>query len=89
METRAEDPWLLGYYTDNEMPFPEDALDRALALEEDHYTRTAAEAWMAEQEITEADEAANDLFRAYMYECYAQICHEILRRYDPNHLRCR
>jgi hypothetical protein len=41
-----DDPWLLGYFSDNELPFPEDALDRFLRLPESEAGFRAAREWL-------------------------------------------
>jgi hypothetical protein len=83
------DPWLLGYFSDNELPFPADALDRYLKLPEKDPGRLAAEAWRrqrhaaADAAITQDDREA---FRAMVGERYFDICNRAIKKYDPNHL---
>ena len=44
-----DDPYLLGHFTDNELPFPKDALDRFLQLPDADPGRQAAATWFTEQ----------------------------------------
>ena len=83
-----DDPYLLGYFTDNELPFPLDALDRFLALPDADPGRVAAESLVAERKvkrdaITDEDRQA---FMAAIAERYFSVVHDALRKYDPNHL---
>jgi len=86
--TRA-DPWLLGHFSDNELPFKSDALDRYLALPAGDPGRTAAQAWVAarpngaEAAVTDADRRA---FYAVVVDRYLRITTRAIRKYDPNHL---
>jgi hypothetical protein len=44
-----DDPYLFGYFTDNELPIPADALDRFLQLPENDHGRKAAETWFKDR----------------------------------------
>lgn len=88
---KKDDPWLLGYFSDNEMPFPRDSLDRYLQLEAGDPGREAARRWWAErqgdqagdQPITDAD---RDAWLGYLADRYFSIVSRAIKRYDPNHL---
>ena len=88
----ARDKNLLGYYTDNELPWNKEALDRHikyLGHEEAGYI--AAKEWLDDRkdkdatlaDITEQDRKA---FNAFYFETYIQKVSAAVRRYDPNHL---
>jgi hypothetical protein len=92
-----DDKYLLGYFTDNELPWKTDALDihlTALARDEPGYV--AARKWLDErkgkqakvQDITEEDRLA---FSAFYFETYMKKVTTALRQADPNHmyLGCR
>jgi hypothetical protein len=92
-----DDRFLLGYFTDNELPWKTDALDihlTALARDEPGYI--AARKWFDERkgkqanagDIVEADRLA---FSAFYFETYMKKVTEALRKADPNHmyLGCR
>jgi len=44
-----DDPYLLGYFTDNELPFPADLLDRYLGLDASDPGHQAAQRWLKQQ----------------------------------------
>jgi len=93
----TDDKYLLGYFTDNELPWKTDALDihlTSLARDEPGYV--AARKWLDErkgkqtkvQDITEEDRLA---FSAFYFETYMKKVTTALRKADPNHmyLGCR
>ncbi|MCD8263610.1 MAG: hypothetical protein LUD02_05150 [Tannerellaceae bacterium] len=92
-----EDPYLLGYFTDNELPWYTDALDcHLLYLAKDEPGYLAARKWLDERKgenATLADITADDRleFSAFFFETYMQKVTSVLRRIDPNHmyLGCR
>lgn len=92
-----DDKFLLGYYTDNELPWVDDALDRHLELlAKDEAGYVAAKKWLDERkgkdtslaDITEEDREA---FTAFYFETYIKKVSEAVGKYDPNHmyLGCR
>jgi hypothetical protein len=87
-----DDPYLLGYFSDNELPFKNDALDRHLIhLEHDDPGHQAARAWLDARrgpgvgiaELTEDDRQA---FLGFYAERYYETVARAIRSYDPNHL---
>ena len=92
-----DDKFLLGYYTDNELPWKTDALDIHLtALAKDEPGYIAARKWYEErkgkfakvEDITEEDRLA---FSGFYFEAYVKKVAEAIKKYDPNHmyLGCR
>jgi hypothetical protein len=90
----ANDPYLLGYMTDNEIQCPGDLLNRYLALDASHPdlkpNRDAAIAWLTARRGS-ADPARIDRrdqfeFIAFAFERYYRIVTAAIRRYDPHHL---
>src|SRR5690606_22216507 len=88
----ADDPYLLGYYTDNELPWKNDALDRPLSrLGPEEAGDQAARAWLDARkgkdatlaDVTDEDRAA---FNGFYFETYLKKVTGAIRRYDPNHL---
>ncbi|MGE5498379.1 MAG: hypothetical protein ACM3Q2_09930 [Syntrophothermus sp.] len=87
---------LIGYFSDNEMPFPDNALDRYLRLKKDDPGFKAASKWLSERKgllstpdtITDEDRYA---FLGFMSDRYFSIVSKALKKYDPNHmyLGCR
>ena len=87
-----DDKYLVGYFTDNEIPWVNDALDRHLTLlahDEDAYLTVRK--WFEERkgkdarvdQITDEDRRA---FQAFYFETYMRKVTAALRKYDPNHL---
>ncbi len=91
LEAGRNDPWLLGHYSDNELPFPRTALTNYLQLPPADTGHQAALRWLRERrgtqnaadQITERDEAA---FQAAVVERYFRIVAGAIKKHDPNHL---
>lgn len=87
-----DDTYLLGYYTDNELPWIDDALMRHLTkLEATEPGYIAAKKWLDERKgksATIADITAQDQidFSGYYFEAYIKKVNAAIRKYDPNHL---
>lgn len=82
-----EDPYLIGYFSDNELPFYRDTLDRFRRLPPDNYGRRAADSWCRKKGITEEPtDAEREEFREYVADRYFSIVCEAIRKADPNHL---
>jgi hypothetical protein len=86
-----DDPWLLGHFSDNEMPLKREALANYLKLPAGDAGRAAAEKWLRErhgaaataQDITEKDRQD---FLEFVTERYLRIVGAAIRKHDPNHL---
>jgi hypothetical protein len=86
-----DDPWLLGHFSDNEMPFKRDAIVHYLQLPEPDPGHQAARAWLqvrhgpqaAVKDITEQD---REDFLALVTDRYYRIVSSAIKKYDPNHL---
>lgn len=87
-----DEKYLLGYFSDNELPWVNNALDRHLTLlAKDEPGYVAAKEWLKKRKngecgietITDEDRNA---FLAYMLETYLQKVVTAIRKYDPNHL---
>ncbi len=92
-----DDPWLVGYFTDNEIPWVNDALDRHLTLlAHDEPGYLAVREWFdarrgrdaRPEDITQED---RDAFAAFYLETYLSKVTAALRKWDTNHmyLGCR
>ena len=80
------DPYLLGHYSDNEMPFPKKSLSAFLSLPAADTGHVAAQKWKdahVKGEISDADEEA---FRGVVADRYFSIVSKAIKKYDPNHL---
>lgn len=86
-----DDPWLLGHYSDNELPFYRKTLDNFLSLPPSDPGFKAATEWIAQRrasgkasaEITDADRHA---FLGFVADRYLTITSAAIKKYDPNHL---
>lgn len=90
----STDPYLLGHFSDNELPIYDNTtygnlLDRFLAItDKNDPNYLAAKSWMVARKgenysITSID---REEFHGYVTGTYYQITGEAIRRYDPNHL---
>jgi len=82
------DPWLLGYFTDNEMPWKLNLLDKFLKLSDTDHGRIAAEAWLvknkvSKEKITDENRSA---FLEYAADAYFKIATSAIRTVDSNHM---
>lgn len=86
-----DDPWLLGHFSDNEMPLRHGALTNYLALPASDPGHQAAQAWLqarhgktaTAREVQPADLSA---FLEFMVDRYFRIVSRAIRKYDPHHL---
>jgi hypothetical protein len=86
-----DDPWLLGHFSDNELPLPTSALKNYLALSDADPGYQAALAWLRTRrgaDATVRDVKPEDLpaFQEFMVERYFRIVSRAIKRHDPNHL---
>jgi hypothetical protein len=87
-----DDPWLLGHFTDNELPWSRKMLGNYLALPESDPGRQAASSWLRERRgrdvgtkprLTPEEESA---FLGFAADTYFAAVAKAIRRHDPNHL---
>ena len=86
------DPWILGHFTDNEIPFHKTIqLKKSLRLPRSNPQHKAAANWFKEkhgrkadtENITEEDELQ---YMGFVADQYYRIVTKALRKHDPNHL---
>jgi hypothetical protein len=85
------DPWLLGYFSDNEMPLQRAALKNYLKLPSQDAGYQAALKWLQARhgepattnQITAQDEKD---FLAFVVDRYYRIVSSALKKYDSNHM---
>lgn len=88
----VSDKYLLGYFTDNELPWKNDALDRHLnLLGKTEAGYIAAKRWLDQRkgkDATIADVNDDDrmAFTGFYFETYIKKVAAAVRKYDPNHL---
>lgn len=89
LSTYQDDPNLLGYFSDNEMPLNLKNLEGYLSLKNTNDPGyIAAKAWMKKKGIT--TEQINDQHRAeflaIVADKYFSVVTKAIKKYDPNHL---
>ena len=84
-----DDPWLFGWFSDNEIPFRPDALRKYYELPSSDPGHQAAVAWMKENKVRERD-LGKDKYEAAFLEVVARKYFDTvaaaLKKADPNHL---
>jgi hypothetical protein len=88
LDATKDDPWLLGHFTDNELPFRPNSLTNFLALPASDVGHQAALRWLADRgskpaKITAKDE---DDFLTETARRYYSTVVTAIRKHDPNHL---
>ena len=93
LDATKDDPWLLGHFSDNELPWPADALNRYLRLPETEAGHRAALSWLRQQRgipdlppTAETTEKEREDFLRCAVERYYRIVATAIRKHDPNHL---
>ena len=87
--TFRNNPDILGYFTDNEMPFGGRTLDNYLSIDNPNDPgRLAAEEWLTKRGQTR--ETMNDQsrweFLGFVMDRYMSVVAGAIRKHDPNHL---
>uniref|UniRef100_UPI003564B93F hypothetical protein n=1 Tax=Pontiella sp. TaxID=2837462 RepID=UPI003564B93F len=83
------DPWLIGHFSDNELPFRPDALTKYLALPKEDAGYRGAWAWVRENKVKESrfdDEKIQQAFLEHVARLYYETVAKALKKADPNHL---
>lgn len=91
--TYASDPYCIGYFIDNEIPWKQYALERCLQkFPADNVNHIAAQEWLDARKnkvgatLSEATAEDKRAFIAYCLETYLKKVTDRLRYYDANHL---
>ncbi len=85
----AGDRWLLGHFSDNELPFRPDALKHYLELPETDPGHIATLKWMKENRVSQSDvddPEAQAEFLEVVAKLYFETVAKALKKADPNHL---
>jgi hypothetical protein len=85
LDTR-NDPYLVGYMTDNELPWQTCTIDNYLALPATDVNRLAAKNWLAARGHTTPTDADRTAFQTYVAETYFRITAAGIRAIDPHHM---
>lgn len=93
LKSSADDPYLVGYFIDNEIPWLDTMLPNCLKwFPTNHVNYVTARTWLdrrrgaANVPIEEATKADRQAFAAFALETYLKKVTDALRRVDPNHL---
>jgi len=88
-----DDPWLVGHFSDNELPFRPNLLDLYLELPETDSGHRAAATWLADSRLksgrsadAKIDEGEQDGFLEFAADRYYRLVAAAIRAHDPNHL---
>ena len=86
-----DDPNLMGYFSDNELPFTRANLDGFLHLPTNDPGHQAAERWMQDHHAAAPSDSLRSEFLEFEADLYFRIVSSAIRRADPNHiyLGCR
>ena len=91
LSENKNDPWLLGYFSDNEMPFPKHALTNYLALPASDPGHAAVLKFLQARHGTKATvrdattQDEKDFFGVAATKYFETVARAI-KKYDPNHL---
>jgi len=95
-EKNKDNPYILGYTTDNELPMQSNMILSYLALdpekEVNHYSYACAWTWLknmtGKKEPTDNDIKPEyfELFRGFVWDRYYNVVTTAMRKYDPNHM---
>ncbi len=94
LNATKDDPWLLGYFSDNEMPLDDGVLARFLQLPPESPGCKAATEWLKGQRKGSSLELAatpltageREAFLQLVVARYFRIVSAAIRKHDPNHL---
>lgn len=86
LSATKSDPWLLGHFTDNELPWNIQMLDRYLSLPKEDPGYLAASQWLEKRQQSEINDHNREEFVAFAIDTYFGIVSKAIRRHDPNHL---
>ncbi|QOV87617.1 hypothetical protein [Humisphaera borealis] len=85
LNTRS-DPYLVGYMTDNELPWSTCTIDNYFKLGATDPNRLAAQAWLTARGRSTPTAQDRVDFQTYVAETYFRITSQAIRAYDPNHI---
>lgn len=88
IESYKQDPAVIGYFSDNELPFGKHNLEGYLDLPESDPGHQAAKEWLRKQGVSREaiTDELRDKFAGYVAHTYYQIVSDLLKLYDPNHM---
>ena len=88
-----DDPYLIGYFVDNEIPWKQYALENCLTKwPAGHINHDKAQEWLDARKgkqgatLSEATDEDKKAFIAYCLDYYLKTVTDAIEKYDPNHL---
>jgi len=87
-----DDPWLLGHFSDNELPFRPDSLSNYLELPASDTGHQAAKKWLAahrkanRKRAGRISQSEQDAFLEHLARRYYTLVGNAIGKYDPNHM---
>ena len=95
-EKNKDNPYILGYTTDNELPMQSNMILSYLSIDPEnavnHYSYACAWTWLknmcGKEEPTDDDIKPEyfELFRGFVWDRYYNVVTTAMRKYDPNHM---
>jgi len=95
-DRHKDDPYFLGYMSDNELPISTLMLDNSITLDPENgrsvYTYAVAHAWLramtGKESVSTADitDELRGKYCEFVYDWYFKVVTEAIRKYDQNHL---
>lgn len=95
-EKNKDNPYILGYTTDNELPMQSNMILSYLSINPEnavnHYSYACAWTWLknmcGKEEPTDDDIKPEyfELFRGFVWDRYYNVVTTAMRKYDPNHM---
>ncbi|YCM42770.1 hypothetical protein V2O64_15795 [Verrucomicrobiaceae bacterium 227] len=91
LASTKDDPWLLGHFTDNELPWSLDLLEGYLSLPPKDPGHLAAWRWLRKRsggkvEVADITPKDREDFLTFAADTYFSAVCTAIRRHDPNHL---
>ena len=85
------DPWVLGFFLDNELNFHKDQLLASLNLDTDNAQYIAADNWLKakygnDYELSNITSNDEEDYKGYVAGTYYQITHDAVKNIDANHM---
>jgi hypothetical protein len=89
MAETKDDPWLVGHFSDNELPFTSAGIvKRYLKCPVEDESRIAVESWLNENGVDAGKITTkhDTEFAELVLRTYYKTVHDAIRRHDPNHM---
>jgi hypothetical protein len=89
MVETQDDPWLVGHFSDNELPFKsQDMIKRYMSCMPDDESRIAVEKWLKANGVDRkrVTDKHDTKFAAFVLLTYYKTVHDAIRKHDPNHM---